>query len=120
MLVDALKSMRQNISWKPGKDIVHLEKRKRMEHIPHSASLRDYEKLISEVVDDGNNILYLYEYRNVNFYAVRGFIQNKEWLIIFGPGGLMETAFPPEDMDDYLNKRGFIFIGPVKEVLTWI
>lgn len=31
----------------------------------------------------------------------------------------METAFPPEDMDDYLGKRGFILIGTIKDVLEW-
>jgi len=46
-------------------------------------------------------------------------VQESEWLVIYGPKGVMETAFPPEDIDEYLNKRGFIFIGQIKEVLQW-
>lgn len=91
-----------------------------MGHIPLSAKTLDYEKTILHVVTDDNNILYLYEHRGVNYYALRGFIQEKEWLVIFGAGGIMETAFPPDDMDGYLNKRGFTLIGPIKEVLKWI
>ena len=37
----------------------------------------------------------------------------------FGAGGLMETAFPPENIDDYLVRRGFIFLGYIEEVLKW-
>ncbi len=31
----------------------------------------------------------------------------------------METAFPPEDTDDYLERRGFVFLGRLGEVLKW-
>lgn len=119
-LVEALKAIRQRVQWKTGKDITHLKKRQGMGHIPLSASILDYEKTISEVVTKSTNIVYLYEYMRCNYYGVRGFAHEKEWLVILGPDGIMETAFPPENMDDYLNKRGFIFIGPIKEVLKWI
>ena len=54
-----------------------------------------------------------------HYYAVRGFAENNEWLVIFGRGGLMETAFPPQNIDEYLERRGFIFLGRVKEILQW-
>ena len=54
-----------------------------------------------------------------HYYAVRGFAANKEWLVIFGRGGLMETAFPPQNIDEYLERRGFIFLGRVEEILQW-
>ena len=118
-LAEALCSICQNIQWKMGKDIAHLKKRKQMGHIPLSASLWNYEKIISDIVQNDSNILYVYETRICNFYAARGFVQESEWLVIFGPSGVMETAFPPEDIDDYLSKRGFIFVGQIKEVLKW-
>lgn len=37
---------------------------------------------------------------------------------MFGVGGIMETAFPPEDMDAYLAKRKFVRLGSVKEFAT--
>ena len=40
-----------------------------------------------------------------------GATHNREWLVIFGGDGLMETAFPPEDMDDYIERRGFVLLG---------
>ena len=48
-----------------------------------------------------------------------GVTHNREWLVIFGGGGLMETAFPPEDMDDYIERRGFVLLGRIDEVLKW-
>jgi len=118
-LIEALNSICQSIQWKTGKESVHLKKRQRMGHLSSSASLHDYEKIISGLVTDNNNILYLYEFRGSYYYAVRGFDGETEWLVIFGPDGIMETAFPPENMDEYLNKRGFLFMGKIKEVLKW-
>ena len=90
-----------------------------MGHISVSATIMDYNNIIADVVKNDNNILYVYEFKTCNWYAVRGFAQESEWLVIYGPNGIMETAFPPEDIDDYLNKRGFIFIGQIKEILQW-
>jgi hypothetical protein len=90
-----------------------------MGHISPSASLLDYEEIIRDLVGNKSNILYIYEWKVADFYAVRGFVQEREWLVIFGINGLMETAFPPEDMDAYLNKRGLVLIGSIKEVLQW-
>jgi diphthamide synthase subunit DPH2 len=118
-LLDALNCIRKSIKWKPGKDIAHLTKRQRMGHLPATASLLHYEKIIFEIVGNNSNLFYLYEYTGCYFYAIRGFAEQKEWLVIFGSGGLIETAFPPNNIDDYLNKRGFIFISQIREVLTW-
>ena len=117
-LIKAIQAIRQRIFWKKGKDQLHLVKRRNMGHISSKSSLCDYEMIISQLVH-GNNVLYLYEFGEKHFYAVRGFFESKEWLVIFGSGGLMETAFPPDDMDDYLYRRGFVLIGPLEEILTW-
>ena len=58
-------------------------------------------------------------YRYLPHYAVRGIAHDREWLVIYGGGGLMETAFPPVDMDDYLERRGFVLFGRIGEVLGW-
>ena len=31
----------------------------------------------------------------------------------------METAFPPRDIDDYLDRRGFVLLDIIEEVLKW-
>lgn len=118
-LIKAIQAIRQRIFWKNGKDQVHLVKRRNMGHISSKSSLRDYEMIISQLVR-GNNVLYLYEFGEKHFYAVRGFFESKEWIVIFGSCGLMETAFPPDDIDDYLCRRGFVLIGPLEEILKWI
>ena len=65
--------------------------------------------------------MYLYDFGGTHYYAVRGFWDDDEheWLVLFGTGGLMETAFPPENMDDYLARRGFVLLGRIEEVLKW-
>jgi len=118
-MVDALRAIRQRVRWKPGKDSAHTEKRRKMQHIPFSASLSDYEKMIADIVKNDRNMVYLYDFEGIHYYGVRGFVDNAEWLVIFGAGGVMETAFPPMDIDDYLYRRGFVWVGMIEEVLKW-
>jgi len=118
-LLEALHFIRKTVQWKQGKDILHLKKRQKMNHLPLSASLVDYNKIISALIGNERNIIYLYEFRGMYYYAVRGFIHEKEWLAIFGANAVMETAFPPENIDYYLERRGFVLLGRMKEVLKW-
>jgi hypothetical protein len=118
-MVDAVKAIRYRIRWKPGKDTAHTEKRRKMQHIPASASMSDYEKMIADIVKNEQNTIYLYDFDGIHYYGVRGFLRDVEWLVIFGSGGVMETAFPPRDIDDYLYRRGFVRVGIIEEVLKW-
>ena len=105
------------MQWKPGKDFIHLDKRRKLKHLPQDASISDYEELIHEIVRNRQNILYLYEFGRTHYYAARGVADDTDWIVLFGAGGLMETAFPPENIDDYIARRGFIFLDYIAEVL---
>ena len=59
-LVDALKAICNKVCWKPGKDIAHLKKRRHMKHL--SGTLADYEQIIYDIVKNGQNIVYLYDF----------------------------------------------------------
>jgi len=113
----ALLAIQAQVRWKPGKDIQHLEKRQRMGHLPSHYSLDDYNNLIRVIVRNGQNLVYWYEFAGERYYAVRGTSGGKEWLVIFSRKGIMETAFVPEEMDQYLARRGFVLVGRIEEVL---
>ncbi|MDH7504847.1 MAG: hypothetical protein QHH25_01705 [Candidatus Acetothermia bacterium] len=97
----------------------HLEKRRVMGHLPPSSSLKDYNSLISRLVEKEENLVYLYEFGRTRYYAVRGGLKGVEWLVIFDRDGVVETAFPPEDLEGYLERRGFHSLGKIGEVLGW-
>ena len=118
-LLDALKGVRGKVQWKPGKDLSHLEKRRRMGQLAPHVTLAEYEKIISKLVNNGKNVVYLYEIGGEHYYAVRGEIHDRLWLVVFGTKGLMQTAFPPVNMDDYLERRGFVLLGRIEEVMQW-
>ena len=91
-----------------------------MRHLAESATIADYEQLIYDIVNDGRSVVYLYVFRGRHYYAVRGFSkENDEWLVIFGQNGIIETAFPPESPDNYLEHRGFVHLARTVEVLGW-
>jgi len=118
-LIDALKGLREKVKWKPGKDIAHLNKRRRMGHLAQDATLAEYVNIVAELVHNGQSVVYLYEVREKHYYAVSGFIHDRIWLVIFGTKGLMETAFPPMDIEDYAERRGFVLLGQIEEVMQW-
>ena len=46
-LVEALMAIRSKVCWKPGKDVVHHQKRQNMGHLPASCSLAGYEEYLT-------------------------------------------------------------------------
>jgi len=61
--------------------------------------------------------VYLYKFGLDRYYVVRGKIKNLEWIVIFSKDGIVETAFPPGDTESYIEKRGFLYIGEIREIL---
>jgi hypothetical protein len=113
-----LKVLRRRVRWKPGKAAAHLEKRKAMGHLSAESSVEEYNGLIQALVREAEPRVYLYRFGSERYYAVRGTARGIEWLVISTRKGVVETAFPPDVVDDYLNKRGFILIGTIREVLA--
>lgn len=115
----ALSALEKRIRWKPGKGEKHLEKRRAMGHLPQSFSLEDYNALISKLIADEANMVYLYTFGTERYYAVRGKLRQVDWIVIFGKDGIMETAFPPQDIDGYIERRGFRPLGELGVVVRW-
>ena len=113
----AVSRLRVAVYWKPGKDIQHLEKRKALGHLPQDCQIKDYNKLISELVQGLENEVYLYEFGSQRYYMVRGKIKEKEWIVILSKEGIIETAFPPQKIEEYLSKRNAALLGKIGEIV---
>ena len=114
---EALRQVRARQQWKPGRDIIHLRKRQRKGHLPVEASMETYNQLIRDLVHAPGSLTYRCPVGERSYYAVRGRAGDREWLVIFDAQGLLETAFPLNDMDGYLSSQGFEYLGTVGEVL---
>lgn len=58
---DVLVQIYQNgLTWKPGKDLYHLNKRKSRAHIPKDWQLNDYTINIMNILKDKENDIYIY------------------------------------------------------------
>jgi hypothetical protein len=117
-VIEALHHVRARRYWKPGRDIAHLHKRRRKSHLPVEASMETYNQLIQDLVHTPDNLTYRYPVGGHNYYAVRGRVGEREWLVIFNAQGVLETAFPPTDIDEYVNRQGFEYVGTVGELLS--
>ncbi|NJN84577.1 MAG: hypothetical protein HC802_21345 [Caldilineaceae bacterium] len=114
----AIKTVRNHLRWRPGKAQTHLARRREYGHIPTTATLSSYETVISSIVWNGSANVYLYRWKETATYiAVVGVFEDKEWLVMFGLDGIMETAFPPTDPKKYLSDTRFVFLGTLQEII---
>lgn len=112
----AIVQLQTEITWKPEKAVEHVRTRIRYGHLPSNATLADYETIITAIVQDAGALVYVYHWRHDIYPTVAGVIQGQTWLVMFNPRGVMETAFPPEDADQYLSDRRFQFLGVLGEL----
>ena len=117
-----IKDVNKNgLKWKRGKDIEHLEKRKRKCHIPEDFTIEAYESIIIDIIDDKENETYLYflEGFEQNYYVFAN--PKTKWMVIIGENTVIESAFiiDKKPYHVYLSKeRGYMYLGTVKEVIS--
>lgn len=115
---EAIRAVQQEVRWKPGSAIRHLQKRKRRGHLPDHTTISDYDRLIRSIVFSPNASVYSYHYEDTKFIAIIATVQTQDWLVMFGLDGLLESAFVLERPALYLDKPVFERLGTVKDVLT--
>jgi hypothetical protein len=113
-VVVALQQLRAQPRWKPDRDVAHLRKRQRRGHLPAYATMDTYNQLIRNLAHAPNSLVYRYPVPGRTYYAVRGLVFEREWLVIFGRHGVLETAFPPNEMDSYVHTQVFEYMGAVE------
>ncbi len=117
-VAEAIRKARARVQWKPGKGIVHLQKRQAMGHLPRGATLSEYDAIIQAVIASPEARVFAYRVGGTLYVAVRGDVAGVPWLAIFSLDGIIETAFPPGDIEAYLRQAGFAEIGTIAEVLA--
>lgn len=102
--------------WKSGKDIEHLNKRKKQGHIPENWTLNDYNRKIQELCSKADNEVYLYH--NEVFKQKYYVFGDKEWIAIIGQNKVIDTAFKVDRMsyEEYIKKNDMKLLGTVKEL----
>jgi len=115
-VLNAIKTVRVQIRWKPGSALRHLQKRKLRGHLPTTATLADYEAVILAVLHDRAAQVYHYWYNQIAYVTVVGSVNNQQCLIMFALDGVLESAFVVEWPTQYLQKPGFEYLGLLGEV----
>ena len=105
------------IQWKPGKAQPHLAKRIRLGHLPENSTLADYEAVITTVTSNGKANIYAYIYDRVMYPTLTAIVEDRLWLVMMRMDGILETSFPPDDPEKYLNNNYFIYLGIMEELL---
>jgi len=117
LAVAAILMLRSRVRWKPGKDTQHVEKRIRVGHLQAGTTLEEYNRIISDILRQPDSSVYHYPFNGADYFGVVGKADEIPWLIILSATGIMETAFPPKDLLNYLQRRNFIYLGKISEMI---
>lgn len=113
----AIKAVQTEVRWRPGSETGHLLKRKVRDHLPWSATLADYERIIADIVTDRGARVFLYWHGQVPYLTVVGTIQSRVWLVMCDLDGVLESAYIVERPEHYLNRPVFESLGILGEIL---
>lgn len=115
-MLKAIKAVRSQVCWKHNSAERHLCKRKQRRHLPPTATLDDYERIILTVLQDKTGRVYRYWYKGIPYVTVVATVDTRQWLVMFAYDGVLESAFVVERPELYLSKPGFEWIGLLNEV----
>lgn len=115
-ILKAVEAVRARVRWKPNSAVHHLRKRKLRGHLPSTATLEDYERVILTVLQDKSAQVYRYWYNHVPYVVVVATVHGQHWLVMFAYDGVLESAFVVERPERYLSQPGFEWIGLLGEV----
>ena len=116
-IVAAIQEARRELRWKPGKDLQHLQTRKRHGHLPPDAQLAEYLAIIKAVLSDAQAQVYAYHFGETLYPTVVSYQPSAVWLVMIAPDGTLETAFVVEEHERYLAKTEFEWVGLISEVM---
>lgn len=113
----AIQMVSQHVRWKSGKDVQHLEKRIRRGHLQPATSLALYNQLIQKILSEPESDVYHYPFGQTDYFSIVSEVEGQPWLVLISAKGMMETAFPPDDLQDYIVRSKYVFLGKLKELL---
>lgn len=115
-IVAAIRQLREQVRWKPGKEVAHLSKRIALGHLAFGATIADYEALILRVVSAPEADVFVYRWGSTIYPTVMIEIAGVRGLVMMSLAGIIETAFPPEEPDAYLAVPQFQRLGTLEEL----
>lgn len=115
-ILNAIDSAKRRIRWRAGKDVQHLAKRIRVGHLAPSTTLAEYHGVIRAVLDCPRAELYVYRFGQDTYPTVVAEHAGRRWLVMLDLDGKMETAFPPNDPEDYLAQPRFERLGAPQDL----
>jgi hypothetical protein len=115
-IVEAVRRLREQVRWKPGKAVQHLAKRLDLGHLPPGTTVAVYDALIRCIVQTPAAEVWVYRWGETLYPTVVTHVEEVQWLVMLGLDGIMETAFPPEDVEMYLGNPHFSRLGTLEEL----
>jgi hypothetical protein len=98
----AIKSVQSDIRWRYDSAEKHLAKRKARRQLPASATLADYEQIITTIVHNPQARVFVYRHEQRAYPTVVSVIGGEHWLVMLDESGFLESAFVIDRPERYL------------------
>ena len=115
-IVDAIRRLRQGVRWKSGKDTQHLAKRIELGHLLVGTTLAEYEAIVIRVMSTPTAEVFVYRWGEALYPTLVAEVKGARWLVMVVLDSVMETAFPPEDLETYLANLRFQRLETLEEL----
>ena len=115
-IVEAIRRLRERVRWKPEKAVQHLAKRVDLGHLPPGTTVAAYNALIRRIVQTPAAEVWVYRWGETLYPTVVAHVAEVQWLVMLGLDGIMETAFPPQDVEMYLGNPHLTRLGTLEEL----
>jgi len=117
-VASTIRQIQSSIRWKPGKAVQHLKRRIDLGHLPPGATVHEYQSIIFAILGDPLADVFVYSWGDTLYPTVVSEYDGRRWLVMFSLSGVMETAFPPDDPEEYLSDPRFRRLGALRELLS--
>ena len=115
-VAEAIRRLREEVHWRPGRSAQHLAKRIELGHLPAGTTLAEYEAIITRIINTSTAEVFVYRWGETLYPTLVAEVEGIQWLVKLGLDSVMETAFPPEDPEAYLANLRFQRLGTLEEL----
>src|SRR6266581_7869690 len=89
-IADAIRRVREEVRWRPGKHAQHLAKRIELGHLPVGTTLAEYEAIIIRVIRTSTAEVFVYRWGEILYPTVVAEVEGIQWLVMIGLDSIME------------------------------
>ncbi|NUO80274.1 hypothetical protein HUU05_09380 [candidate division KSB1 bacterium] len=80
--------------------------------------MAQYNQLIQKILNEPSSEVYHYAFGQADYFSITHAVESRPWLVLINAKGMMETALPPDDLQEYISKNKHVLLGKLQEIVS--